>query len=114
MEQFGTISKVWNKFRGILSKIPCFPENVVREKYRSEYAMNDSYIGILRPFGTISEVFEKSSEERSAEVSAIPCFPESGLIFLVYIYTCNCGLQFLTLNLHVQCQLHFVDCCKQW
>ena len=33
----------------------------------------DSYIGILRPFGTISEVFGKSS----AEDSVIPCFPES-------------------------------------
>ena len=37
----------------------------------------DSYIGIFRPFGTISEVFEKSSAEHSAEDSVIPCFPES-------------------------------------
>ena len=37
----------------------------------------DSYIGIFRPFGTISEIFEKSSAERSAEDSVIPCFPES-------------------------------------
>ena len=72
-----------NKFCGIMSKIPCIAENVITWKtsLRIRY---DSYIGILRPFGTISEVFEKSS----AEISVIPCFPESvfGLILPVYIY----------------------------
>ena len=88
--QFGTIwnslepfSKVLHKFRVIPSKIPCFSENVVTWKIslRIRY---DSYIGILRPFGTISDVFEKSSAERSAEDSVIPCFPESAHFMVAY------------------------------
>ena len=61
-----------NTFRGISSKISCFPEILVTGKIslRIRY---DLYIGIFRPFGTISEVFEKSS----AKDSVIPCFPES-------------------------------------
>ena len=61
---------------GIPSKSPCFPENLVTGKisFRIRY---DSYTGIFRPFGTMSEVFEKSSAEHSAEDSVIPCFPES-------------------------------------
>ena len=68
--------KVLNKFRGIPFKILCFPENLVTLKIllRIRY---DSYIGIFGPIGTISEVFEKSSAERSAEDSVIPCFPGS-------------------------------------
>ena len=70
----GYVRTIWNrlesvlrllkKFCGIPSKIPCFPENLVTGKIslRIRY---DSYIGIFRPFGTISEVFEKSSAERS-------------------------------------------------
>ena len=60
-------------------KIPCFPENLVTGKIllRIRY---DSYIGIFRPFGTISEVFEGS---------VIPCFPESvhvhGNLALVFL-----------------------------
>ena len=73
-----SVLRLLKKFRGIPSKIPCFPENLVTGKIslRIRY---DSYIGIFRPFGTISEVFEKSSAERSAEGSVIPCFPESEL-----------------------------------
>ena len=61
---------------GIPSKIPCFSENLATGKI-SLGIRYDSYIGIFRPFGTISVVFEKSSAERSAEDSVIPCFPES-------------------------------------
>ena len=64
----GVFWTIWNclesvltllkKFRGITAKIPCFPENLVTGKIslRIRY---DSYIGILRPFGTIIKVFEK-------------------------------------------------------
>mgnify|MGYP001801602339 CR=1 FL=1 len=78
LEPSGISFKTFEKFRGIPSKIPCFPENLVTGKisFRIRY---DSYIGILRPFGTISEVFEKNSAERSAEYSVISCFPESVL-----------------------------------
>ena len=64
------------EIRRIPSKIPCFPENLVTGNIslRIRY---DSYVGIFRPFGTISEGFEKSSAERSVEDSVIPCFPES-------------------------------------
>ena len=37
----------------------------------------ESYIGIFRPIGTISDVVERSSAECSADDSIIPCFPES-------------------------------------
>ena len=82
----GYVRTIWNrlesvlrllkKFRGIPSKILCFPENLVTGKIslRIRY---DSYIGIFRPFRTISEVFEISSADCSAEGSVIPCFPES-------------------------------------
>ena len=73
-----SVLRLLKKFCGIPSKIPCFPENLVTGKVslRIRY---DSYIGIhvFKPFGTISEIFEKSSAERSAEDSVIPCFPES-------------------------------------
>ena len=39
-------------------KIPCFPENLVTEKISLRICY-DSYIGIFRPFGTISEVLKK-------------------------------------------------------
>ena len=69
-----SVLRLLKKFRGIPSKIPCFPENLVTGKIslRIRY---DSYIGIFRPFGTISEVFKKSSVKESV----IPCFPESEL-----------------------------------
>ena len=72
-----SVLRLLKKFCGIPSKILCFPENLItgRISLRIRY---DSYIGIFRPFGTISEVFEKSSAERSAEDSVISCFPESG------------------------------------
>ena len=53
MEQFGTNFKGLNKFRRFPSKIPFFPENVVTGKI-SLLIRYDSYIGIFRPFGTIS------------------------------------------------------------
>ena len=78
--------RILKKFRGILSKIPCLPENLVTGKIslRIRY---ESYTGIFRPFGTISEHFEKSS----AEGSVIPCFPESEsvLMFCCYVIVCN-------------------------
>ena len=70
----GYVRTIWNrlesvlrllkKFRGIPSKIPCFPENLVTGKISLQIHY-DSYIGLCRPFGTISEIFEKSSTERS-------------------------------------------------
>ena len=82
----GYILTIWNRLESVLrllkkirripSKIPCFPENLVTGKIslRIRYY---SYAGTFRPFRTISEVFEKSSAEYSAEGSVIPCFPES-------------------------------------
>ena len=76
LELFRISFKTLENFRGIPSKIPYFPENLVMGKIslRIRY---DSYIGIFRPFETISEVFEKGYAEGSAEDSVIPCFPES-------------------------------------
>ena len=81
-----SVLRLLKKFRGIPSKIPCFPENLVTGKIslRIRY---DSYIGIFRPFGTISEVFEKSSAECSAEDSVIPCFSESVNKWMHVIYS---------------------------
>ena len=86
----GCVWTIWNrlesvlrllkKFRGIPSKIPCFPKNLETGKILLQIRY-DSYIGIFRPFGTISEIYEKSSVERSAEDSVIPCFPESAWEF---------------------------------
>ena len=83
--RFGTI---WNSLEpfwrcqihsaGFRLKFRVFQKNGVTSKIllRIRY---DSSIGILRPFGTISEVFEKSFAKRSAEESVITCFPESEL-----------------------------------
>ena len=73
-----SVLRLLKKFRGIPSKIPCFPENLVTGKIslRIRY---DSYAGIFRQFGTVSEVFEIGSAECSAEDPVIPCFPESGV-----------------------------------
>ena len=117
--QFGTIwnslepfSKVLDEFRGIPSKILCFSENAVTWKIliRIRY---DSYIGILRPFGTISEVFEKSSAELSAEDSLYPYFPEAAwsvalkpiwLFGLLYLALCMAIWKHMEFS-HVLCSI---------
>ena len=72
-----SVLRLLKKFCGIPSKIPCFPQNLVTGKI-SLRICQDSYTGIFRPFGTISEVFEKSSADFSTEDFVILCFPESG------------------------------------
>ena len=52
-----SVLRLLKKFCGIQSKIPCFPENLITGKISLRIHF-DSYIGIFRPFGTISEVFQ--------------------------------------------------------
>ena len=81
-----SVLRLLKKFCGIPSKIPCFPEKLVTGNIslRIRY---DSYIGIFRPFGTISDVFEKSSVECSAEDSVVLCFSESVNKWMHVIYS---------------------------
>ena len=81
----GYVRTVWNRLKSVLRLLKKDAE--FRLKFRVFQSLvtgkislrirYDSYIGIFRPFGTISEVFEKSSADRSAEGSVVPCFPES-------------------------------------
>ena len=99
---------------GIPSKIPCFPENLATGKILLQIRY-DSYVGIFRPFGTISEVFKKSS----AEDSVIPCFPESGATLLLASQTAQgtlCLIKFFRIHSHQHArtsQLKVLDleCC---
>ena len=68
-----SVLRLLKKIRGIPSKIPCFLENLVTVDISLRMRF-DSYIGIFRPFGTISKVFEKNSAECSAEDSIIRVF----------------------------------------
>ena len=63
-----------------------FPEKLGTGKISLQIRY-DSYMGIFRPFGTISEIFDKSSAECSVEDSVIPCFSESVNTWIHAIYS---------------------------